>query len=311
MAETAASLPRATSAMARWSDFSFLLQVSRPGLWTTTALFYLMPLGHTILLSSVRFWAGLAYILFPLSFLLYGVNDIVDAEADRKNPRKGTYLFGSRGAAHQLASLGWKIAAVQVPFLIAFYMWVGPRVLLWFALLLLAVAIYNAPRIGWKGRPPFDVLIQASYLLVFVLSSWLNGVPQLPWQTMVFGAMFAMHSHVFGEVMDIGPDAASGRRTTATLLGAVRSKLLIATILLVECGLVWWYFRDFGIAAFLAAGVLWFAADAGWWWRQRPYSPRTMKLFMWGWNGAAVLGILWDYRSASLTHVLTAAIAGR
>ena len=297
--------------MARWSDFSFLLQVSRPGLWTTTALFYLMPLGHTILLSSVRFWAGLAYILFPLSFLLYGVNDIVDAEADRKNPRKGTYLFGSRGAAHQLASLGWKIAAVQVPFLIAFYMWVGPRVLLWFALLLLAVAIYNAPRIGWKGRPPFDVLIQASYLLVFVLSSWLNGVPQLPWQTMVFGAMFAMHSHVFGEVMDIGPDAASGRRTTATLLGAVRSKLLIATILLVECGLVWWYFRDFGIAAFLAAGVLWFAADAGWWWRQRPYSPRTMKLFMWGWNGAAVLGILWDYRSASLTHVLTAAIAGR
>jgi len=55
---------------------------------------------------------------------------------------------------------------------------------LWFAGLLLAVALYNAPRIGWKGRPPFDVLIQGSYLLVFVLSSWVNGVAQLPWQTL-------------------------------------------------------------------------------------------------------------------------------
>src|SRR5262245_29218245 len=120
MAETAASLPSATGAVVRRNDFLFLLQVSRPGLWTTTALFYLMPLGQGDLAGSARFWTGLFYILFPLSFLLYGVNDIVDAEADRNNPRKGTYLFGSLGAAEQLAALRWKIAAVQVPFLIAF-----------------------------------------------------------------------------------------------------------------------------------------------------------------------------------------------
>ena len=308
MAETAASLPSATGAVIRRGDFSFLVQVSRPGLWTTTALFYLMPLGQADLLGSVRFWAGLLYILFPLSFLLYGVNDIVDAEADRNNPRKGTYLFGSLGAAEQLAALKWKIAAVQAPFLVAFYAWVGPRILLWFAVLLVAVALYNAPRIGWKGRPPLDVLIQASYLLVFVLSSWVNGVAQLPWQAFMFGALFAMHSHVFGEVMDIGPDRASGRETTATLIGAVRSKVLISVILCVEGGIVWWYFRDAVIAGFLAAGALWFVADAIWLWKERAYSPRVMKLFMWAWNGAALLGILWDYTSASLTHVK--AVAG-
>jgi hypothetical protein len=44
-------------------------------------------------------------VLFPLGFLLYRVNDIADAEADRRNPRKGTFLFGSRGAAEQLAAL--------------------------------------------------------------------------------------------------------------------------------------------------------------------------------------------------------------
>src|ERR1700741_2244334 len=175
------------------SALQFLLQVSRPGLWSTTALFYLMPLGRGDFLHSARLWLGLVFVLFPLSFLLYGVNDIADAEADRLNPRKGTFLFGSRVAPEQLAALKWQIAAVQLPFLVAFFYVIGPRILWWYAALLLAVALYNAPRIGWKGHAPFDVLIQSSYLLVFVLSSWLNRVPQLPWQTFVFGALFAMH----------------------------------------------------------------------------------------------------------------------
>ena len=91
------------------AEWTFLLQVSRPGLWSTTALFYLMPLGHMDLPGSRNLWLGLAYVLFPLGFLLYGVNDIVDAEGDRLNPRKGTFLFGSRGATEQLAALRWKL----------------------------------------------------------------------------------------------------------------------------------------------------------------------------------------------------------
>jgi len=71
----------------------------------------------------------------------------------------------------------------------------------------------------------------------------------------------------------------------------------------VESALVWWHFRDLEIAVFLLAGALWFLADAAWLWRDRAYSPQAMKLFMWAWNGAALLGILWDYRSASLTGV--------
>jgi 4-hydroxybenzoate polyprenyltransferase len=226
------------------SDFSFLLQVSRPGLWTTTSMFYLMPLGHADLLHSSRLWLGLLYVLFPLGLLLYGVNDIVDAEADVLNPRKGTFLFGSRGEAEQLKRLRWQIAAAQIPFLPLFYVLAGPRILWWFALMLLAVAVYNTPRIGWKNHPPFDVLIQASYLLVFVLSSWMNRANQLPWQTFVFGALFAMHSHIFGEVMDIQPDRLSGRRTTATLIGRVPSKFFMAALLGVEAAIVSIYFRD-------------------------------------------------------------------
>jgi len=302
MAHEAASLPDTTGIVSRQSDFRFLLQVSRPGLWTTTALFYLMPLGHSIPFKSAKFWAGLVYILIPLGFLLYGVNDIADVKADRLNPRKGTFFFGSLGRTEQLAALRWQIVALQIPFVTAFFVWIGPRLLLWFGVLLLAVALYNAPRIGCKSRPPFDVLIQASYLLVFILSIWLNGAPYLPWQTFAFGGLFAMHSHLFGEVMDIPPDRQSGRTTTAVRIGAVRTKLLIAAFLSVEAALVVGYFQDPVISCFLTAGVLWFVTDGLWLSRNKPYTPRMMKLFMWIWNAAAVLLILWDYAFATLTR---------
>jgi len=302
MAQTATSLAGEVGSGSRQSDFAFLLQVCRPGLWTTTALFYLMPLGRSIHLNSAKFWVGLVYVLIPLGFVLYGVNDIFDVEADRLNPRKGTFLFGSLGRREQLAALRWQIVALQIPFVAAFLVWIGAQVLLWFAALLAAVGLYNVPPVGLKTRPPLDVLMQASYLLVFVLSSWVNGVPQLPWQTFAFGALFAMHSHLFGEVMDMVPDREAGRITTAVRIGTVRTKLLMAGFLSVEVVLVTEAFHDRVISGFLAAGVLWFVADALWLWRNKPYSRTMMRLFMWMWNAAALLLIVWDYTQGTLVR---------
>ncbi len=303
MTDASATVSTLTGRQGLRSDARFLVQVSRPGLWSTTALFYLLPLGHTDFIHSGRLWLGLIFVLFPLGLLLYGVNDLADAEADQLNPRKGTYMFGSRGGREQLAALRWQIVAAQLPFLAAFYWLVGPRILWWYAILLLAVGLYNAPRFGWKGHPPFDVLIQASYLLVFVLSSWLNNVSQLPWQTFLFGALFAMHSHVFGEVMDIEPDRLSGRRTTATMIGRVRAKFLIAAFLCVEAILVRFYFRDWMVTGFLALGAVWFVLDATLLWQNRAYRPKEMRLFLWGWNIAAALGIFWNWAQGTLIHL--------
>jgi 4-hydroxybenzoate polyprenyltransferase len=173
---------------------------------------------------------------------------------------------------------------------------------------LMAVALYNSPRIGFKTRPPLDVLMQASYLLVFVLSSWMNDVPQAPWQTFVFGALFAMHSHLFGEVMDIVPDREAGRTTTAVRIGTVQTKLLMAGFLGVEVALVARSFHDRVITAFLAAGVVWFVADALWLWRNKPYSTKVMTLFMWLWNVAALLLMVWDYTQGTLTRTARLAL---
>jgi 4-hydroxybenzoate polyprenyltransferase len=306
MAQAAQTTPSIASRQQSNSSLVFLLQVSRPGLWSTTSLFYLMPLGHSGSLHSGKLWLGLFFVLIPLGFLLYGVNDIVDAGPDALNPRKGTFMFGSRGAREQLAALKWQIAVVQLPFLALFYFFLGPRILWWYAVLLAAVGLYNAPGTGWKGRPPFDVLIQSSYLLVFVLSSWLNNAPQLPWQTFLFGALFAMHSHIFGEVMDIEPDRLSGRRTTATLTGRVGAKFLVAAFMFIESYLVRFYFRDWIITCFLALGGLWFLIDASLVWKNRAYRPAEMRFFLWGWNAAALLGMYWNWTHGTLTHVAPA-----
>ncbi len=87
MAEAAQASPSVARRQPPPSYLVFLLQVSRPGLWSTTALFYLMPLGHTHFWHSGKLWLGLFFVLFPLGLLLYGVNDIVDAETDALNPR--------------------------------------------------------------------------------------------------------------------------------------------------------------------------------------------------------------------------------
>src|SRR5262249_25035421 len=148
-----------------------------------------------------------------------------------------------------------------------------------------------------------DVLIQASYLLVFVLSSWLNEAAQLPWQTFVFGALFAMHSHVFGEVMDIAPDRLAGRKTTATRIGAVQAKCLIAAILCAEAALLDLYFQTRLAALLLTAGAAWFVVDATLVWKNRAYKPGEMRLFMWAWNAASLVAIYWDWATEPLLHV--------
>ena len=85
-------------------------------------------------------------------------------------------------------------------------------------------------------------------------------------------------------------------------IGAVRTKLLMAVFLSVEVALVTRYFHDRVIGGFLAAGAVWFFADALWLWRNTPYSRKVMTLFMWMWNAAALLLIVWDYMQGTLTR---------
>jgi len=244
----------------------------------------------------------LIYVTLPLGLIIYGWNDVADADIDRFNPRKGTFLFGARGSHDQLTRLPLQIAIVQAIFAGIFLYLIGAKILLWFAAQAAFTAIYNLPRYGLKSQPPFDILNQAGYLLVFVLSSWLNHVPQLRWPAMLFGALFAMHSHVFGEIMDIDPDRLSGRRTSATVIGMFPSKFLISSMLVLEALIVRHYFGDIWISGALVFGAVWFLLDALVVWRSRPYSLAQMRLFMLSWNAIALGSMGWVWSTASLAR---------
>ena len=92
----------------------FCLKVSRPGLWFPTIWLYLLPtVGHNSWIH-IPFWLGLMYVTFPLNFLVYGWNDMVDENIDQFNPRKDSYLFGAKGKIEELRSLPRCIIGTQL-----------------------------------------------------------------------------------------------------------------------------------------------------------------------------------------------------
>jgi hypothetical protein len=71
----------------------------------------------------------------------------------------------------------------------------------------------------------------------------------------------------------------------------------------IETAIVYTQFHDRTITGFLAAGAVWFVLDASVLWKERSYTAGQMRAFMWAWNGAAVLGMYWNWTSGSLTRI--------
>jgi len=122
----------------------------------------------------------------------------------------------------------------------------------------------------------------------------------VPWFTFLIGAMFAMHSHLFGQIMDLEPDRRAGRRTLAGVLHAGPAKWLLVGLLAAEAALIWTWAGDPWLAAFLAASAVWFTLDVTLLWRDRPYSPGEMRLSFLAWNAVALASMPWIWHVASL-----------
>ena len=280
MAEPIAPVPAASLA----SKLRFHLQVSRPGLWFPTVWLYLLPLtadgpGTTGRLADPAFWVGLAYVCWPLNHWVYGWNDRVDTATDACNPRKGSWLFGARGTPAELASLPGAMLAVQLawwPLLAAFG---GVGVLATGLGIATVLALYNHPTRGLRGRPPGDLVAQGGYLLTVVLSAQVNDVALPSLLVFAYLALFCAQSQLVGEVMDIGPDRAAGRRTTATVLGARRTKWVIIAVVAAEVALVAGPLHDPVFAVALGAFLVWLLVDQLVLFADGTYSLGLMKLF--------------------------------
>lgn len=277
-----------------------LVKISRPGFWLTALWFYLLPFAQRDMFSSIEFWLGATYVCFPLGLLIYGWNDLTDTQTDALNPRKDSWLFGARPDAEMIQRLPALILFVQAPFVIAFVAIAGPKMLFWFSLVLLTNVTYNW--MNFKQRPFLDILNQAGYVLVFVLASWLCNVPQLNTPAMIFSALFAMTSHIFGQLMDVDPDRLAGRHSTAVQIGVRPAKVLLTTMMLIEAFIAWRYFSGWYVGTLMLAGATYFAIDTIF--GPDRYPMWFNKTFFIGWNIVVLLTmhLIWKHGVFQLSH---------
>ncbi|MGW9684224.1 UbiA family prenyltransferase [Flagellimonas sp. 2504JD1-5] len=280
------------------------LKISRPGLWFPTIWIYLVPFGNQEgFTSSFLFWVGLFFVTFPLNYLVYGLNDYNDFDADKINDRKGNFLFGAKANIEQLKLIPWRIALVMFPFFIVFTVESGLKMLFLLALMVLVNVIYNFKPFRLKERPPFEILIQSGYVLTAFFCIQLNGLPSLPWQTVIYLTLFAFQAHIAGEIMDIEPDTEAGKMTTAVFLGRRKTKILMLVLLTLESFLLVYWFKDWVLACFLMLFSIWLILDAFLIFIDRPYTYKQMLIFGYAINISAILSMIWVLYSAKLLEV--------
>jgi len=278
----------------------FWLKVSRPGLWFAALWLYLLPTSGLDIWNSTNFWLGFFYACFPLNFMIYGWNDINDYEIDQANPRKDSFWFGAKGSKQQLSEL-WKAIAIVQALTIPVFIWIiGWKMVYLYLGLLFINYIYNHPTYGLSSRPPFEILCQIGYLLVVPFSIWLNDVDPIPWQTYLYLLLFAFQSHLIGEVMDIVPDKASGRKTTATLIGIKNTKLLIIGIVGLETSLLFLIFKEYIFGGMLALALVWLIIDLFLIFKTQEYTIWQMKLFGFLSNIVALVSMAYVWYSGCL-----------
>jgi 4-hydroxybenzoate polyprenyltransferase len=251
----------------------YLLTLSRPRFW-----FYLagpVVVGVAFAADSVaELFAptGLvlfAYFLVPANVLLYGVNDVYDAEIDAANPKKEAggreaRFSGERWVVATVVAAGVVGVATFALVPVAAWPWLG-------AFFVLAVE-YSAPPLRFKTTPVLDSVSNGLYVLPGVVAYVAVAGQQPPVAAVVGGWLWAMGMHTFSAIPDIEPDRAAGIRTTATVLGEERTYAY--------CGAAWllsaiaWAVVDNRIALLLLAypvvvfGIYWSDVDVdeAYWW---------------------------------------------
>lgn len=167
-----------------------------------------------------------AYFLVPANVLLYGINDIFDADIDVHNPKKEGREVRYSGDNTVLLAIGASALLGGATFLVT------PAAAWPFLGGFFALAIgYSAPPLRFKTKPVLDSISNGLYILpgVAAYTTVLGTTP--PPLAIVAAWLWTMGMHTFSAIPDIEPDRAGGIRTTATWLGRQRTYIYV--------GLVW------------------------------------------------------------------------
>ncbi len=196
-----------------------LLRVSRPRFWIYLLGPFMVALAATSLRPPVEVWLLGLYLTLPANLLIYGVNDLYDAETDRLNPKKQTYEHLLRSSERQ--GLTRAILLLNLPFiaLVPFL----PHAWPWLMIFVITGVGYSMPPLRAKGRPIVDSAFNLLYVApAFAAYATLSG-RQPPITVVVAALLWCMAMHAYSAVPDIAADQAAGVPTIATMLGANRT----------------------------------------------------------------------------------------
>lgn len=155
------------------------------------------------------------YFLIPANTYLYGINDIFDATIDQENTKKTEREIRYEGSILTLITVS--ISGVIGILLLGI---LPPAARVYVIGFLLLGAMYSAPPIRFKTRPPLDSLSNGLYILPGGAAyAALTGMHP-PLLALLAGWIWAMGMHTFSAIPDIEPDIKGGIRTMATTLGA-------------------------------------------------------------------------------------------
>jgi len=200
----------------------YLFVLSRPRFWFYLAGPVVVGVAAAAETVSELFLPGnvalFGYFLLPANVLLYGVNDIFDADIDTENPKKTEREARWQGGPAVVASV---VASglLAVPL----FALTPPAAWPWLAGFLLLAVEYSAPPARFKTTPLLDSLSNGLYILPGVAAYAAVAGHQPPALAVVGAWLWTMGMHTFSAIPDIEPDRRAGIRTTATWLGERRT----------------------------------------------------------------------------------------
>lgn len=217
------------------SRWKLLLVTSRPIFWLgTIPIYYGGVLAGGTAWGFLTWW-GLWFVTFPLSLIIFGLNDIADIESDAINARKG----GIEGNVLQKKNTGFIIQSIiLVAGLSLLPFWVYGRRLSLFIIFSMYFLAYAYSLKPWrlKSRPFLDSLSNAFGVFLVSLLGFshsaqtvreLFSFPFVTW--MLTLSVFAVHAMT--TLIDYDVDKRAGDLTTGGFLGIRWTSALVAATL--------------------------------------------------------------------------------
>ncbi|MFH1173617.1 MAG: UbiA family prenyltransferase [archaeon] len=209
-----------------------LLMVSRPLLWLLQPLVFLI--GLRVAQAPFSWQAILQIVLlsFPFSLIMYGINDVYDHDADRKNPRKrkadGMLLEKKQ---HRLVM--WTAFFFSALLLLSALLTNNTENVVAMVICLFVAFAYSAPPLRLKNRPPLDSIANGFYFLgPFALGmSFGTSLWSMPLKFFLV-TLGVIGIHAYSTIMDYTADKHAGQRTFSVVFGK-RAAAICAMLLLV------------------------------------------------------------------------------